>query len=331
LALYIHSNVASLTAQSSLSRATLQVRQSYQRLSSGLRVNSAADDAAVIGISDNLRAQSRSFAIAERNANAGISMVNAAEGGLGEIGNMLIRMRELALQASNGELTSSDRANIDIEYQQLLEEISRVAAATQFNGTALLDATKSVTFQVGIGTSGTDHISVSFGINEPTDDGDEVSSGETKMVKTGDGESSGGSTTDWDVALNATNVSSQPAAQDAIAKVDTAIGAVSNRRASLGAAGNRLRVAISNIRAMHINLERADSRIRDVDVAQETSKLTRGRTLQQAGTAILAQANMAPTVVLMLLNDSAPGVGLASAGSYRMWSASQPLLQLSAS
>ena len=329
--LSVNTNVSSLVAQNNLSKTQNSLQTTFARLSSGYRINSAADDAAGLGISESLRGQIRSFAVAERNAGNGISMVNTAESGLSEISSMVLRMRELAVQSSNGDLVTADRANIDIEYQQLLEEISRVAAATQFNGTALLDATKSVTFQVGIGTSGTDHISVSFGINEPTDDGDEVSSGETKMVKTGDGESSGGSTTDWDVALNATNVSSQPAAQDAIAKVDTAIGAVSNRRASLGAAGNRLRVAISNIRAMHINLERADSRIRDVDVAQETSKLTRGRTLQQAGTAILAQANMAPTVVLMLLNDSAPGVGLASAGSYRMWSASQPLLQLSAS
>jgi len=275
MALYINTNVASLQAQKNLNSSTMGLQKSFERLSSGFRINSAADDAAGLAISESLTAQTRSFAVAERNANNGISMVNTAEGGLGEVSDMLIRMRELAVQASNGDLTTNDRANIDTEYQQLSSEIDRVANTTEFNGTELLSGTAAtIDFQVGIGTSADDKISVSFGgVDSST-----LGVGSTSVT-----------------GANATN------AQAAITALDTALDTVSSRRATFGAANNRLQVAVSNTQTIRTNLEAANSRIRDVDVAEETSKMARSQVLQQAGTSVLAQANQAPQLALSLL------------------------------
>ena len=164
MALYINTNVASLQAQKNLAGSTMGLQKSFERLSSGYRINTAGDDAAGLAISESLKAQTRSMAVAERNANNGISMVNTAEGGLGEMSDMLIRMRELAVQSSNGDLTTNDRANIDVEYQELVSEIDRVSNTTEFNGTELLSgAAANIDFQVGIGTSADDRITVGFG------------------------------------------------------------------------------------------------------------------------------------------------------------------------
>ncbi|HHH31493.1 MAG TPA: flagellin FliC [Polyangiaceae bacterium] len=273
--LYINTNVASLQAQKNLNGSTMGLQKSFERLSSGYRINSAADDAAGLAISESLKAQTRSFAVAERNANNGISMVNTAEGGLGEMSDMLIRMRELAVQASNGDLTTNDRANIDVEYQELVSEIDRVSNTTEFNGTELLSgASANIDFQVGIGTTADDKITVSFG---------------------------GIDTTTLGVAGTGVTGADATNAQAAITALDSALDTVSSRRASFGAANNRLQVAVSSNQTIRTNLEAANSRIRDVDVAEETSKMARSQVLQQAGTSVLAQANQAPQLALSLL------------------------------
>lgn len=275
MALYINTNVASLSAQKNLAGSTMGLQKSFERLSSGYRINGAADDAAGLAISESLKAQTRSFAVAERNANNGISMVNTAEGGLGEMSDMLIRMRELAVQSSNGDLTTNDRANIDVEYQELVSEIDRVSNTTEFNGTELLSgAAANIDFQVGIGTTADDRITVGFG---------------------------GVDTTTLGVAATSVTGADATNAQAAITALDTALDTVSSRRASFGAANNRLQVAVSSNQTIRTNLEAANSRIRDVDVAEETSKMARSQVLQQAGTSVLAQANQAPQLALSLL------------------------------
>ena len=275
MALYINTNVASLSAQKNLAGSTMGLQKSFERLSSGYRINGAADAAAGLAISESLKAQTRSFAVAERNANNGISMVNTAEGGLGEMSDMLIRMRELAVQSSNGDLTTNDRANIDVEYQELVSEIDRVSNTTEFNGTELLSgAAANIDFQVGIGTSADDRITVGFG---------------------------GVDTTTLGVAATSVTGADATNAQAAITALDTALDTVSSRRASFGAANNRLQVAVSSNQTIRTNLEAANSRIRDVDVAEETSKMARSQDLQQAGTSVLAQANQAPQLALSLL------------------------------
>jgi flagellin len=275
MALVINTNVASLQAQKNLSSSTGMLAKSFERLSSGFRINSASDDAAGLAISESLRSQTRSMVVAERNANSGISMVNTAESGLGEVSDMLVRMRELAVQASNGSMNTNDRANIDTEFQQLTSEIDRVANTTEFNGTELLSgAATTVDFQVGIGTSADDRISVNFGGLDASTLGIGASS-----------------------VTGATSAN----AQTAITAIDSALDTVSSSRATFGAATNRLQVAVSNTQTIRTNLEAANSRIRDVDVAEETSSMARSQVLQQAGAAMLAQANQAPQLAMSLL------------------------------
>jgi len=275
--LSVNTNVSSLVAQNNLSKTQNSLQNTFARLSSGFRINSAADDAAGLGISESLRGQIRSFAVAERNAGNGISMVNTAESGLSEISSMVLRMRELAVQASNGDLVTADRTNIDTEYQQLLSEVDRVAAGTKFNGATLVGTgAGSVSFQVGIGTSSSvDQISVVF---------------KDMSAKLGLG-----------IDPAASDLKTFANAQTAIGLLDTALTSVNTERAKYGAANNRLQVAVSQAQSMRTNLEAANSRIRDVDVASETSKMARSQVLMQAGTAVLAQANAAPQLALGLL------------------------------
>ena len=272
--LSVNTNVSSLVAQNNLSKTQNSLQTTFARLSSGYRINSAADDAAGLGISESLRGQIRSFAVAERNAGNGISMVNTAESGLSEISSMVLRMRELAVQSSNGDLVPADRANIDTEFQQLLGEIDRVADGTKFNGQELIGANAvSVKFQVGIGTSATvDQITVAFAKAKAAD-----------------------------LGLGGKDVKDVTNSQAAITALDAALGTVSTERAKYGAANNRLSVAVSQAQSMRTNLEAANSRIRDVDVADESSKMARSQVLMQAGTAVLAQANAAPQLALSLL------------------------------
>ncbi len=273
--LVINTNVSSLRAQTSLSATQQSVAKSFQRLSSGFRINQAADDAAGMAISESLKARIRSFAVAERNTSSAVSMTNTAEGGLNQISGIIQRMRELAVQSANGDLTSTDRGFIDTEFQQLKNEIDRLSETTQFNTKELLAGTSSqIVFQVGINTTTFDTISVTFG-------------GVTTSSLGMSGISVAGLTS--------------TSATTAIDTLDAALTSVSTRRSELGAATNRLHQAISNTQTMRTNLSAANSSIRDVDIASETANLARSQVLLQAGTSVLAQANQSSQLALALL------------------------------
>jgi flagellin len=242
----------------------------FARLSSGLRIASAADDAAGLGISERMRAQVRSLNQAGRNANDGISLVQTAEGTINELNGNLVRMRELAIQSANGTLNTGDRAVIDSEFQALIAEIDRVANQATFNGISLFDgSTTTLSFQVGTETGETIDVTL------------EDLSAATLAI-----------TTD---VTNATNASA------ALDLIDDAIDVVSNLRGDLGAAQNRLGSTVRSIANAAENLTGAESRIRDVDVAAETADLTRNSILQQAAVSVLAQANTQPQIALALL------------------------------
>jgi len=273
MGLRVNTNVFSLTAQRNLSNVSERLQGNFARLSSGLRIASAADDAAGLGVSERMRAQIRSLDQAGRNSNDGISLVQTAEGSLGELSNNLVRMRELAIQASNGTLNSGDRTVMDTEFQALIAEIGRVADQTDFNGINLFDAsTASISLQVG------------------------TESGETIDVTLEDMTTSG-------LALSGAtfDLTSVSNAQAALATIDTAVDSVSTFRGSLGAVQNRLMSTFRSIQSTRENLAAAESRIRDVDVARETADLTRNTILQQASVSVLAQANVQPQLALSLL------------------------------
>ena len=272
---YINTNVSSLQAQSNMSRTQAAQQTSYQRLSSGMRINSAADDAAGLAISESLKAQTRSLSVAERNSNNAISMAQTAESALGSVGGILGRMRELAVQGANGDLGSSDRGYLDTEFQALRDEMTRISDSTLFNGKQLLGgAATTITFQVGINNTTSDRIDVSFG-------GVDLSA----------------------LGLASSSVSGATAtnSQAAITAIDGAISTVSSKRATYGASMNRLTNTVSNLQSMRTNMSAANSRIADVDVAEETAALSRSSVLSQAAVSILAQANQAPQVALSLL------------------------------
>jgi flagellin len=271
MGLRVNTNVAAMTAQRNLGAVTGRLQGNFARLSSGLRIATAADDAAGLGISERMRAQIRSFTVAGRNAQDGVSLAQTAEGALQETSNILTRMRELAVQSANGTLTTTDRATLDTEFQALISEVDRIAGQTTFNGVALLDGTATgLSVQVGINASETIAVSLQ----------DATSS--TLAIGT----------------LDVTNVTN---ANSAITAIDSAIDTVSQARGDLGAAQNRLTSTIASITNTRENLSSAESRIRDVDVALETSDLTRNSILQQAAVSVLAQANTQPQLALSLL------------------------------
>jgi flagellin len=275
MALFINTNIASESAQKNLGANQAKLAVSFARLSSGLRINSAKDDAAGLAISESLKSQIRSFNVAERNASDGISMAQTAEGSLGEVHDILGRMRELATQASNGSLTSTDRGYLQTEFSSLQSEIVRIQGSSKFNGKALVGSTaETITLQVGLDNTASDQIAVTLG---------GVSLGT--------------------ISTNSTVLSGSTAsgALTALGTIDTAIGNVSTARATFGAAMNRLETAQSSIQTMRLNLSAANSRIRDVDVASETSALSRNQVLTQAGVSVLAQANQLPQLAFGLL------------------------------
>jgi flagellin len=274
MAATVNTNIASLNAQRNLSASQNSLNTSIQRLSSGLRVNSAKDDAAGLAISQLMSAQARSMVVAIRNANDGISMAQTAEGGMVQIGDMLQRMRELAMQSANGTLTDTDRTDtLKKEYDDLVTEIDRIADTTKFNGVELINGSGASTdFVVDI--EGTNNITVDFSALD-------VTAG-TLGVAAGD----------IDDAASATAI---------LADIDDAIATLNGHRATLGAAQNRLNYTISNLQIAHENQMASVSRIVDADFAMETANMTRGQILQQAGTAMLAQANSMPNTVLQLL------------------------------
>ncbi|MEQ1631858.1 MAG: flagellin [Planctomycetota bacterium] len=274
MGLRVNTNVASINAQRNLATVNERLGGNFRRLSTGLRISTAADDAAGLAISERLRSQVRSLDQAKRNANDGISMVQTAEGALNEVSSILTRLRELAIQSSNGSVSNADKDTLDEEFQSLVSEVNRIGQSTEFNGIKLLDgSSSSVSFQVGFGTTaGTDTLSVTLS---------EASSSSLSLASLDIG--SGGATT------------------TAIDTIDDAINTVSSLRGSLGAIQNRLGSTINNLAIQVENLSAAESRIRDVDVAYETAQLTRNSILQQASISILSQANAQPQSALSLL------------------------------
>ena len=276
MAININTNVASEQVQKNLLGNQARLQSSFARLSSGLRINTAKDDAAGLAISESLKSQIRSFNVAERNAGDGISMAQTAEGSLGEVHGILGRMRELAVQASNGPLTAEDRGFLQTEFSSLQSEVTRIQGSAKFNGKQLLGATaNTVTLQVGLNDSSSDQIQVQLG-------------GVSLGAITGSAALLSGSTEDNALA--------------ALSTIDTAIGNVSTARSTFGAAMNRLEVAQSSIQTMRLNLSAANSRIADVDVASETAQLSRNQVLTQAGISVLAQANQLPQLAFGLLH-----------------------------
>jgi len=276
MALTINTNINSLTAQrnSAMSQGTLAT--SMQRLSSGLRVNSAKDDAAGLAIADRMNSQVKGMNVAMRNANDAISLAQTAEGALGKMGDSLQRMRELAVQSANGTNTSGDRENLQAEFTQLQAEVSRLGKDTKFNGVAILDG-GSKTFQVG------------------ADKGQTIDIVGTVITGTSSSTSAAAGTT---VSISGTTASASNLALDAI---DAALTEVNKERATYGAAQNRFDSVISNLQVASENQAAARGRIMDADFATETSNLSRSQVLQQAGNAMIAQANQQPQQVLSLL------------------------------
>ena len=267
----INTNISSLNAQRNLDRSGQSLANSLQRLSSGLRINSAKDDAAGLAISNRFTAQIRGLNQAVRNANDGISLSQTAEGALAETGELLQRMRELSIQSANGTQSLTERNAMQAEVSQLLLEIDRIATTTTFGGRKLLD-----------GTFGTELLQVGSNANE------------TISI----------SITDSDAAalgVAAVNISTQAGAQTAIATLDTALASIDTTRGNLGAVQNRLLSTISNLQNVAENVSAARSRIMDADFAAETANLTRASILQQAGISVLAQANALPQQTLALL------------------------------
>jgi flagellin len=272
MGLRVNTNIASLTAQRSLGRVTSRLQGNFARLSSGLRIATAADDAAGLAISERMRSQIRSLGAASRNAQDGISLVQTAEGALNEVSNILTRMRELSIQAANGTLSTDDRITINTEVSALQLEMDRIATTSSFNGINLLNAVSVVNIQVGINT------------------------GEVIGVNLADTQ-----TTTLGVDSGSLDTLTAAAANTALGLLDAAIGTVNIVRGNLGSTQNRLQSAISSILNSKDNLSAAESRIRDVDVAMETADLTRNSILQQAATSVLQQANTQPQIALSLL------------------------------
>ena len=274
----VNTNVGASVAQAALAKNARELNTAMTQLSTGKRINSAADDASGLAMANRMTSQINGLGSAIRNANDAISMVQTGEGALEEITDMLQRMRELTVSASNGTMTAQDRDYLDAEYQKLIAEIDRIAENTQWNGGDIIDGTAgssgTVTFQVG--ASASQSITVAFG--NMTD----ASGATMATVAAGD----------VDTAANAAT---------AIAALDTAITAVSNQRAVFGAASNQLEHAVDNLTNVKVNAEASRSRILDTDYAESTSELARTQIIQQAGTAMLAQANQLPQTVLALL------------------------------
>ncbi|HEY0482218.1 MAG TPA: flagellin [Kofleriaceae bacterium] len=279
MSISVLTNVASLNAQRNLAATQTALAGSVGRLSSGMRINSAADDAAGLGISENLKANIRSLAQAQRNANDGISMSQVAEGGMNEMQGIVSRMRELSVQSANATLGDNERGYIQTEFTQLSQEINRIGSVTDFNGQKLLDGSAStgLQFQIGIQNTANDRLAMSI----------------TKLTT-----STLGSTS---LHIASASLSTSANAQLAIGTFDRAIQQLSQARAKVGATQNRMTVTVSNLAVAQENLTAANSRIRDVDVASESANLTKSQILSQAGLAVLAQANQLPQSALSLL------------------------------
>lgn len=281
MGLRIRSNVESLVSQRQLSNNNADLSQSMEKLSSGQRINKSADDAAGLAISENLRAKTRGINQAKRNANDGVSLIQVAEGGLNEVSNIMVRLRELTVQAASDTLGEAERGYLDKEYQSLVKEIDRISGTVEFNGLKLLgpmDAESGVRVQVGYMNSDNDALTLSLGDAKDGINADSLKLKNTKI--TGDDRDK--------IAEN-------------LKTIDDGLALIQNSRATLGATQSRLNSAISNISISAENMTAANSRIRDVDFAEETAKSTQSRILSQAGLSVLTQANQRPEMALALL------------------------------
>lgn len=280
MGLRVNTNVASLNSQRHLRLTRQTLDKTLERLSSGSRINRAGDDAAGLAISENLRAQTRGLAQAERNAQDGVSLVQVAEGGLQEISNILIRLRELGVQAASDTVGPTERKFLNVEYEALVSELDRISNATEFNKISLLNGTGTV-FDIQVGTRNNPNIDrISFF---------DSSSADVSSVALG---------------INLTSVADKASAQNSLAAIDNAIVSVSSIRADFGAMQNRLQSIINNLAISIENMSAANSRIRDTDIAEETANLTRDQILMQAGTAVLSQANSSIKNALTLLQGN---------------------------
>ncbi|MBL7716892.1 MAG: flagellin FliC [Bdellovibrionales bacterium] len=283
MGLRINTNVPALIGQRNLRVNRSALDRSLERLASGSRINHAGDDAAGLAISESLRAQLRGLGQAERNAQDGISLIQVAEGGLTEISNILVRMRELGVQAASDTIGENERKFLDIEFQQLLEEIDRIAKSTEYNGVPLLAGT-SGTFEVQVGTR-----------NNPMIDRIKLfdsTSADVNVVSLG---------------INLSNVADKASAQNVLGAVDTALGQVISIRAEFGAMQNRMQSVINNLMISRENMASANSRIRDTDIAEESTELTKNQILMQSGVAVLGQANSTIKSALNLLGGAGLG------------------------
>ena len=284
----VNTNVNASIAQNALVRNERAMNQAMERLSTGQRINSAGDDAAGLAIASRMTSQIRGLEVGVRNANDAISMISTADGALVEVANMLQRMRELALQASNGTSTAADRDYLHQEYANLITEIDRIADNTQWNGMNILNNTTDASsqFDYQVGANGGQTIQVDFGDLTNTAGG----SGIMQEINSAHG-----------VLSAATTAAALTLATSAIVAIDSAITSVNSQRSTFGAAINQLTYAVDNLSNVKVNSEAARSRVLDTDYARETSELARTQIIQQAGTAMLAQANQLPQTVLALL------------------------------
>lgn len=276
MSLTVRTNIAALSAATNVGRTQRRLESSFQKISSGLRISRAADDAAGLAIAEGLDARARSAGQAKRNANDAISAIQIAEGGSNEIANQLKRLRELAVQAGNGLLSTTERGYIENEYKEINLEIQRIADSTEFSGTKLLDNTTSITVQVGVGSSSADQIGFT---------GAKLTSATLGISSLAGLKSSGTPTS----------------AKTAITAIDAALTKVNSARSTFGAVQNRLESVMRNLETYHTNARASESRIRDVDFAAETANMTRLNIMQQAGVAVLGQANQLPSAVFQLL------------------------------
>ncbi len=270
MGLRINTNIAALNTSRVLNRSTTALNKNLQRLSSGLRINSAADDAAGLAIAENFRSVVRGTQVAQRNAQDGVSLVQTAEGALSETTNILQRMRELAIQAANGTQSTVNRAALDQEVSQLLEQIDDIALDTEFNGVRVLSAAQTITLQTG------------------------PQQGETLAITLNGAKTN-------DLGVNAVTISTMADAVSAISSIDVALQSVNSLRGTLGAVQNRLEFTINTLAIQEENSTASESAIRDADIARETSSFTRNQILVNAGTSVLAQANLVPQTALQLL------------------------------
>jgi flagellin len=274
MAQVINTNIPSLNAQRNLTSSQMSLSTSLQRLSSGLRVNSAKDDAAGLAIAERMMSQIKGMSVAQRNANDAISLAQTAEGALGKVGDALQRMRELAVQSANASNSGTDRTNLNSEFQQLNAEVDRVLSGTTFNSVDLLSTAVTLTFQVGANNIGTDKVDIA-----------------TTDLTAGTGVT----------AVAGGDITSAANALTAMDNLDDAIDEITTARANFGAGQNRFEAVVSNLQVAVENQTASRSRIMDADFAVETANMTRASILQQAGTAMLAQANALPNTVLTLL------------------------------